>query len=64
MATNKVYFNPPQQVTMYTGAHTTIFLGGRRLGKTHGVQLHLLREIFNKCHDLQVRLFSHPINVV
>lgn len=34
---NKVYFNPPQQLTMYTGAHTTIFVGGRRIGKTHGV---------------------------
>lgn len=34
---NKIYFNPPQQLTMYTAAHTTVFVGGRRIGKTHGV---------------------------
>jgi len=33
----RIYFNPPQQEVMFTGAHTTIFVGGRRLGKTHGV---------------------------
>ena len=33
----KIYFNPPQQEVMYTGAHTTIVAAGRRLGKTHGV---------------------------
>jgi len=33
----KIYFNPPQQETMYTGAHTVVFVGGRRIGKTHGV---------------------------
>ncbi|MDR2085875.1 MAG: hypothetical protein LBP72_01750, partial [Dysgonamonadaceae bacterium] len=32
-----VYFNPPQQEVMFTGAKTTVFVGGRRLGKTHGV---------------------------
>lgn len=35
--TKKIYFNPPQQLVMYTGAHTTVFVGGRRLGKTHGI---------------------------
>ncbi len=33
----KIYFNPPQQEVMYTGAHTVVFVGGRRIGKTHGV---------------------------
>lgn len=33
----KAYFNKPQQLMMYTGAKTTVFVGGRRLGKTHGV---------------------------
>lgn len=32
-----IYFNPPQQEVMYTGAHTVVFVGGRRIGKTHGV---------------------------
>jgi hypothetical protein len=32
-----IYFNPPQQEVMFTGAKTTVFVGGRRLGKTHGV---------------------------
>jgi len=48
MATNKVYFNPPQQVTMFTGAHTTIFLGGRRLGKTHGVAAPFVKRNFQQ----------------
>jgi hypothetical protein len=33
----QIYFNPPQQEVMFTGAKTTVFVGGRRLGKTHGV---------------------------
>ncbi|MDR0685959.1 MAG: hypothetical protein LBF79_00650 [Dysgonamonadaceae bacterium] len=33
----EIYFNPPQQEVMFTGAKTTVFVGGRRLGKTHGV---------------------------
>jgi hypothetical protein len=32
-----VYFNPPQQEVMFTGAHTTVIVGGRRLGKSHGI---------------------------
>ena len=37
MNKKKIYFNPPQQEVMYTGAHTVVFVGGRRIGKTHGV---------------------------
>ena len=33
----KIYFNKPQLETMATAAHTRIFVGGRRLGKTHGI---------------------------
>lgn len=33
----RIYFNPPQQKVMYTAANKTIFVGGRRIGKTHGV---------------------------
>ena len=33
---NKVYFNDAQLEYMYTGAHTSIIAGGRRLGKSHG----------------------------
>lgn len=33
----KVYFNAPQQEVMFTGANTSVFVGGRRLGKTFGV---------------------------
>lgn len=32
-----IYFNPPQQEVMFTGAHTTVIAAGRRLGKTHGI---------------------------
>lgn len=32
-----IYFNAPQMEVMYTGAHTTVIAGGRRLGKTHGI---------------------------
>lgn len=38
MKINKqIYFNYPQMEVMYTGAHTTVIAGGRRLGKTHGI---------------------------
>jgi hypothetical protein len=32
----RIYFNDPQLEYMYTGAHTTVIAGGRRLGKSHG----------------------------
>jgi hypothetical protein len=32
----KIYFNDPQLEFMYTGAHTSVIVGGRRLGKSHG----------------------------
>ncbi|GAP73073.1 hypothetical protein SAMD00024442_6_28 [Candidatus Symbiothrix dinenymphae] len=35
--TKPIYFNAPQQEVMFTAAHTTVFVGGRRLGKTHGI---------------------------
>ena len=42
----QIYFNPPQQEVMFTGAHTVVFVGGRRIGKTHGVAApFLLRNI-------------------
>ena len=34
--TNKRYLNRPQREFVYTGAHTNIVVGGRRLGKSHG----------------------------
>lgn len=34
--TKKIYFNDPQLEFMYTGAHTSVIAGGRRLGKSHG----------------------------
>lgn len=33
----QLYMNDPQLECFYTGAHTSIFVGGRRIGKTHGV---------------------------
>ena len=33
----KVYFNAPQQKVMFTAANTTVVVGGRRLGKSHGI---------------------------
>lgn len=42
----KIYFNNPQQEIMYTGAHTTVVAGGRRVGKTHGINApYLLRMV-------------------
>ena len=32
----RIYFNDPQLEFMYTGAHTSVIAGGRRLGKSHG----------------------------
>jgi len=36
-ATKKIYFNAPQQRVMFTAAKTTVVVGGRRLGKSHGI---------------------------
>lgn len=36
MTEKKIYFNDPQLEYMYTGAHTSVIAGGRRLGKSHG----------------------------
>lgn len=33
----RIYFNKPQLETMAIAAHTTVIVGGRRLGKTHGI---------------------------
>lgn len=33
----KVYFNKPQQEVMFTSANTSVVVGGRRLGKSHGI---------------------------
>ena len=32
----KQYFNTPQMEAMYIAANTTVIVGGRRLGKSHG----------------------------
>lgn len=45
-AKKQIYFNDPQLEFMYTGAHTSIIVGGRRLGKSHGFAApHLLRNV-------------------
>lgn len=33
----KIYFNNPQLEFRYIAAHTSIFVGGRRVGKSHGI---------------------------
>lgn len=33
----KIYYNDPQLEFQYTAAHTSIVVGGRRIGKTHGI---------------------------
>lgn len=33
----RIYFNKPQLEVMATAANTTVIVGGRRLGKTHGI---------------------------
>ena len=35
--TQKVYFNEAQQRVMFRQAHTCVVIGGRRLGKSHGI---------------------------
>lgn len=35
--TQQIYFNEPQQRVMFTGANTVVVVGGRRLGKSHGI---------------------------
>jgi hypothetical protein len=46
MTAKKIYFNDPQLEFMYTGAHTSVIVGGRRLGKSHGFAApHLLRNV-------------------
>lgn len=37
MKYEKQYFNAAQQRVMFTAAHTTVIVGGRRLGKSHGI---------------------------
>lgn len=44
----QIYFNPPQQEVMFTAAHTTVFVGGRRIGKTHGVAAPFLLRNFQR----------------
>ena len=40
----EIYFNNPQQEFLFTAPHTTVIVGGRRLGKSHGFAApHLLR---------------------
>ncbi|MDR1369884.1 MAG: hypothetical protein LBJ72_07135 [Dysgonamonadaceae bacterium] len=46
--TKQIYFNPPQQEVMFTAAKTTVFVGGRRLGKTHGVAAPVLLRNFQR----------------
>ncbi|MDA3943700.1 MAG: hypothetical protein PF694_09205 [Bacteroidetes bacterium] len=44
--TKKIYFNNPQLEFRYIAAHTSVFVGGRRLGKSHGLNAPwLLRNI-------------------
>jgi hypothetical protein len=33
----KIYFNKPQLAFRYIAAHTSVFVGGRRVGKSHGL---------------------------
>jgi hypothetical protein len=35
--TKQIYFNKPQLAFRYIAAHTSVFVGGRRLGKSHGL---------------------------
>lgn len=37
MTRKKIYFNNPQLEFRYIAAHTSVFVGGRRLGKSHGL---------------------------
>lgn len=37
MEKKQIYFNDPQLDFRYVGAHTSVFVGGRRLGKSHGL---------------------------
>lgn len=44
--TKKIYFNDVQLQCMYTAANTTVFVGGRRIGKSHGIMApSLIRDV-------------------
>jgi hypothetical protein len=44
----KIYFNDPQQKVMFTGAKTVVVVGGRRLGKSHGIVAPFLLRNFQR----------------
>ena len=52
----KVYFNAPQQEVMFTGANTTVFVGGRRLGKSFGVMAPWLLRNFQRMPGCSIGL--------
>lgn len=61
----KVYFNDPQHQFIYTGAHTNIIVGGRRLGKSHGFasqfQLRNLQFMPRGNHGILTPSYKHAL---
>jgi len=46
MSAKKIYFNDVQLQCMYTAANTSIIVGGRRIGKSHGIMApSLIRDV-------------------
>ncbi len=54
----KIYFNHPQQEVMFTGANTTVVVGGRRLGKSYGIMAPWLLRNFQRMPGCSIGLVT------
>lgn len=52
----KIYFNAPQQEVMFTGANTSVIVGGRRLGKSYGIMAPWLLRNFQRMPGCSIGL--------
>ncbi|MFK5856593.1 MAG: hypothetical protein QM503_10710, partial [Bacteroidota bacterium] len=61
----KIYFNDPQHQFIYTGAHTSVVVGGRRLGKSHGFmsqfELRNIQHMPRGNHGILVPSYKHGL---
>lgn len=54
----RIYFNAPQQEVMFTGANTTVIVGGRRLGKSYGIMAPWLLRNFQRMPGCSIGLVT------
>lgn len=58
MSGKQIYFNHPQQEVMFTGANTTVIVGGRRLGKSYGIMAPWLLRNFQRMPGCSIGLVT------